>query len=253
MTMKITLLGTGTSYPDPDRVQSGILIESGDDRILLDIGSGILHRLTQLELDLREINSVFISHFHVDHSSDFLPLYQSLWLTKSASPLKVYGPSSIYEWLRGIQDIAFPYLRSKLEIQVSKLNQKEDVEIGDIVISNISTIHGTIDSRAFRVKAEGTDVVYSSDTAPSRKFNKFAKNADILIHECNWLDGQHPEGVHTSPSEMAEIVEETIPRKVVLTHLSPEVVRNGGRVLDIVKSRYDADVYLGQDLQSFQI
>ena len=251
--MKITMLGTGTSYPDPGRVQSGILVESGEDKILLDIGSGVLHRLTQLEVDLRRISAVFISHFHIDHCSDFLTLCQSLWLTKSEKPLKVYGPPFIRDWLKGIRDTSFPYLRDKLEIQISKLSGNEVIKVGKTAITNHPTIHGTMDTRAFKVRADDKTLVFSSDTAPSQELNKFAKDTDILIHECNWLDGQHPQGVHTAPSELALIVEETAPSRVVLTHLSPEVVRSGQKVAEIVGSRHGADVRLAEDLMSFKI
>lgn len=246
------MLGTGTSYPDRERVQSGILVESGEDKILLDIGSGVLHRLTQLEIDLRKISSVFISHFHIDHCSDFLTLCQSLWLTKSEQPLKVYGPPFILDWFRGIRDVASPYLIGKFEIQASKLSENDVIKVGRTAIYNHPTIHGAMDTRAFKVQADGETLVYSSDTAPSQELNRFAKSTDILIHECNWLDGQHPQGVHTAPSELALIVEEVSPSSVVLTHLSPEVARNGHKVTEIVGSRSGADVRLAEDLMSFE-
>jgi ribonuclease BN (tRNA processing enzyme) len=251
--MKITMLGTGTSYPDPERVQSGILVESGEDKILLDIGSGVLHRLAQLGIDLRKISYVFISHFHIDHCSDFMTLCQSLWMTKSERPLKVYGPPFIHDWIRGFRETAFPYLRDKLEVQASTLNENEDIKLGETTVSNRSTIHGTMETRAFKIRAGGKTLVFSSDTAPSQELNRFAKNSDILIHECNWLDGQHPQGVHTSPSELALIVRKTTPSRVVLTHLSPEVIRSGQTVVDIVGSKHDADVRLAEDLMSFEI
>ena len=63
--MKVTLLGTGTSTPDPERVQAGILIELENNRILFDIGPGTYYRMNQLGFDLATINSIFITHFHV--------------------------------------------------------------------------------------------------------------------------------------------------------------------------------------------
>jgi ribonuclease BN (tRNA processing enzyme) len=76
----------------------------------------------------------------------------------------------------------------------------------------------------------------------------FSKKADILIHECNWLDGDHPEGVHTSPSELASIASEAEPRMVVLNHVSPEVVRQKRDTLRIVASETDAKVIMAEDL-----
>lgn len=246
--MRVVLLGTGTSYPDSQRVQSGILIEDGTHRILLDIGSGVLHRLTQLEIDIKTIESVFISHFHIDHCSDFLPLCQSLWLSGYDKTLNLFAPPTIKEWSRGIYDIAFKYLRDKLLIRTSVLKENHVVPVGNLVVVTSPTLHGDYDTRAFRIEHEGKSMTYSSDTAPCRDIIDLAKGTDLLVHECNWLDGPHPQGIHTSPSELAQIAEEINPPKIVLTHISPEVVANKDKVIEIVSRRTNAEVLLGEDL-----
>jgi ribonuclease BN (tRNA processing enzyme) len=246
--MKVVLLGTGTSYPDPQRVQSGILIEDGEHRILLDIGSGVLHRLTQLEIDITTIDSVFISHFHIDHCADFLPLCQSLWLSGYERTLDLFAPPTVKEWSQGIHDIAFKYLRDKIPIQTTSLDKNHVIPIGNLTVIASPTLHGTYDTRAFRVEHEGKSLTYSSDTAPCRDIIDLAKGTDVLVHECNWLDSAHPEGIHTSPSELAHIAEEINPSKIVLTHVSPEVVANKDKVIEIVSRRTNAEVVLGEDL-----
>ena len=251
--MKAVLLGTGTSYPDPLRVQSGILIEEGNQRILLDIGSGILHRLTQLEIDINTIDSVFISHFHIDHCADFLPLCQSMWLSGHDKTLNLFAPPTVREWSRGMYDIAFKYLREKILIQTTVLNENHVIPIGNLSVVAGLTIHGNNDTRAFKVEHEGKTLTYSSDTAPCRDIIDLAKGTDILIHECNWLDGPHPEGIHTSPSELALIVEEINPSTVVLTHISPEVVKHKDKVIEIVSMRTNAEVVLGEDLMILEL
>ncbi len=247
------MLGTGTSYPDPDRVQSGILIEMADESILFDIGAGVFHRLTQLNVDLSSISSIFISHFHIDHCSDFLMLCQNLWLSGHDKPLNIYGPPSIIEWYRGLFDIAFTYARDRLIINVAVLKEHEAVQVGEATISNAPTVHGNMETRALKIEWRDRSFVYSSDTAPCCDVIDLAKGADVLVHECNWLDGPNPEGVHTTPSELARIVEEASPKKLVLTHVSPEVVDKKDKVLEIISRRTNAEVVMGEDLMSFEI
>ncbi|MHA1963842.1 MAG: MBL fold metallo-hydrolase [Candidatus Thorarchaeota archaeon] len=246
--MRAVLLGTGTSYPDPSRVQSGILVEDGNHRILIDIGSGVLHRLTQLEIDIRTIDSVFISHFHIDHCSDFLPLCQSLWLSGYDKTLNLFAPPTVKEWSRGVFDVAFKYLRDKLLIKTTELNENHVIPEGNLTVIAGPTLHGNYDTRGFRVEHGEKILTYSSDTAPCRDIIDLAKGTDVLVHECNWLDGPHPEGVHTSPSELAKIAEEINPSKIVLTHISPEVDANKDKVIEIVSRRTNAEVLLGEDL-----
>jgi ribonuclease BN (tRNA processing enzyme) len=105
-----------------------------------------------------------------------------------------------------------------------------------------------MDSRAFKVEYNGTSVVYTSDTAPCQQIIELAKGVDVLIHECNWLDGDHPKNVHTSPSELNEITKQTGAKKVVLVHVGPDVVGEQENVLEIVRRNTDAEIIMGQDL-----
>ena len=250
--MKVTMLGTGTSYTDPDRVQSGILIELNEESILFDIGAGVYHRLIQSGVNLGSISSIFITHFHIDHCSDFLMLCQNLWLAGHDQPMNIYGPPAIIQWYRGLFDVAFPYAQNRLMINVRVLKEHEVVQVGEALISNSPTIHGTMETRALRIEWRGRSLVYSSDTAPCRHVIDLAKGADVLIHECNWLDGPNPEGVHTTPSQLAEIVEKVAPKKLILTHVSPDIVGEKDKVIEIIRRRTNAEIVMGEDLLSFQ-
>ena len=251
--MKVTLLGTGTSFPDRTRVQSGILIEVDDYKILLDVGSGILQRLNHSNVDINCISAVFISHFHIDHCSDFHTLVQSLWLSGYKDTLEVFGSPAYREWARGTNEIAFPYLLTKIPINYKGLAENEAIQHKSLTVSVCPTLHGSMDGRAFRVEHDGKSVVFSSDTAPCPEVINLAKGCDILIHECNWLDGIHPEGVHTSPSELRDIVEQVQPKKVILNHVSPEVVNQTDKVISTIVRRTDAEVVMGEDLMSFEL
>ncbi len=251
--MRVTLLGTGTSLPDPERVQSGVLVEAGNQKILFDIGSGVLHRIVQTGVNLTTINTVFISHFHVDHSSDFMTLCQSLWLSGFEGTLHLYAPPPVREWARGIRDIAFPYLREKIHLAISPLAENEAIQVGDAVVSVCPTLHGTVQSRAFRIEYGGHSAVYTSDTAPCPEVIELARDTDLLIHECNWLDGAHPKGVHTAPTELSEVAESTAARLVVLVHVPPEVVNDADRVVKTVGRRTGARVLMGRDLMTLDV
>ncbi|TFG12743.1 MBL fold metallo-hydrolase [Candidatus Thorarchaeota archaeon] len=251
--MKVTLLGTGTSYPDPERVQSGILVEIEDKPILLDVGSGILHRLLQVVDDVTKIQHVFLSHFHIDHCSDFVTLCQTLWLSGLRDQVNIYGPPVMDQWWEGVFDTAFPYLKGRFPIVRHKLSKHDQVKINEASVRCVPSCHGDMDSRAYRIDWKGKSVVYSSDTAPCDEIADFAKGVDLLIHECNWLDGEHEKRVHTSPTELAAIVAHAEPLKVALVHLSPSVVGVAESVLSIVKGTSDTEVMLGHDLMEIDV
>ncbi|TFG06653.1 MBL fold metallo-hydrolase, partial [Candidatus Thorarchaeota archaeon] len=232
--MKVTMLGTGTSFPDPDRVQSGVMVEADENVILFDIGSGVLHRLVQTGIDITRIEHLFISHFHVDHCSDFMTLIQSLWLSGYDKVLHVYAASYAKTWWQGLFEHSFEYMKDRIRIELIELDPDDAVSIGNVRITTSPTAHGDRDSRAFKVQYGSKTMVYTSDTGPDEKITRFAKEVDLLIHECNWLDGEHEKEVHTSPSELNDIVRASGAKTVVVTHVSPEVVEQADEVVKIV-------------------
>jgi ribonuclease Z len=81
--------------PQADRGQAGpgTLIRYGDDtdncsavRLQFDAGRGTLLRLSQLKVLSSQINAVFFTHMHNDHSEGLADLVQHRWMTFPASP-----------------------------------------------------------------------------------------------------------------------------------------------------------------------
>jgi ribonuclease BN (tRNA processing enzyme) len=250
--MRITMLGTGTSFPDPERVQSGILVETEQTAVLLDAGSGTLHRLTQVGLDFGKLDAVILTHFHVDHCSDLPTLCQTLWLEGFDKALNVYGPPSIRQWAEGLFTDAYPYLHDKIDIRFNELESRRIV-LGNLQLENTPTCHGTMETRALRLEDGSISLVYSSDTSPCDGVIRLAEDVDLLIHECNWLDGEHPKDVHSSPSEVAEVVEAASPFKTLLTHVSPEVVAKEKQVVGIVARNVGTSVEMARDLMTLDL
>ncbi len=72
--MEITFLGTGVAIPQKDRVQSGILVRLEEKPLLIDCGSGVLSRFPEAGVSHTEVDTVLLSHLHLDHVADLHPL-----------------------------------------------------------------------------------------------------------------------------------------------------------------------------------
>ena len=68
--MKITLLGTGSPIPDPNRAGPSTLVRTGTATVLVDCGRGVLLRLTAAGVLPPMLSAVFLTHLHSDHISD---------------------------------------------------------------------------------------------------------------------------------------------------------------------------------------
>ena len=73
--MRITMLGTGAAFVDPDRAQSGILVTLDNGRhYLSDCGAGITRNMVRANVSPANVSTVFLTHLHHDHICDF-PLF----------------------------------------------------------------------------------------------------------------------------------------------------------------------------------
>ena len=102
-----TVLGSGTTVPDPDRGPAGFLLQVGTRHYLVDGGSGTLQRCAQVGVDPRELDAGFYSHRHPDHTGDLVPL---LFAMKVGPPARrraypIYAGEGFGEFLRGLQGI----------------------------------------------------------------------------------------------------------------------------------------------------
>jgi ribonuclease Z len=75
---KVTLLGTGVSFPATDRFGAATLVEAGKERLLFDVGRGATIRLNQIGVSIGTLNAVFLTHFHSDHTSGIPDLWSQV-------------------------------------------------------------------------------------------------------------------------------------------------------------------------------
>ena len=80
MNPSIALLGTGGPRPDIARGATSLLIEAGDDAILIDAGRGVVRQLAALDVPLARIDPVLITHHHYDHIGELHDVILSSWL-----------------------------------------------------------------------------------------------------------------------------------------------------------------------------
>src|SRR5208337_970492 len=70
-----------------------IVVIAGTPRILVDAGPGAFLRMGELGLDLQRIDTVLLTHLHIDHSEDLAAFFNARSLT-SDGPIayRIFGP-----------------------------------------------------------------------------------------------------------------------------------------------------------------
>ncbi len=167
--LEVVVLGSGGPRAFGRAGSSYIVLIEGTPRILVDAGPGAFLRIGELELDLDRVDTVLLTHLHIDHSGDLAAFFNARALT-SDGPIgyRVFGPdgaglypktSRFVNLLVG-EDGAFAYQKTSgaresftvhdLAINLDSPRTKIVDEDG-LVVEEIATHHGDCPSVAYRI------------------------------------------------------------------------------------------------------
>ncbi len=215
--MLVSVLASGSkgnsTLITTDRVK--ILIDAGKNQKYLETA------LNQINLSLKDIDYILITHTHADHTSALKTIVKS------------HKPTIVLTELM-YQDL--DYLKNYENI----LLLTDNLELEDLVIENIKTSHDTSDSRGYIVTQGNSSVVQITDTGYlNQKYFKKLQNKTIYIFESNHniemlMHGRYPKWLkarvssdvgHLSNESSAFYLTKLIgenTKEIILAHLSEE-------------------------------
>ena len=243
--MELVILGAGTAIPTPYRSAAGVLVRVGEIPLLFDMGPGTLARLALAGVSYRDLEYVFLTHLHPDHTLDlvtFLQVNDSTpeWTrTQSVHLTGCYGTKEFYtrllEVYPGIAPRSYP-------LDIRELAQ-ERIMFDHWTIETVLTGH-TNTSIGYRVEAENKVVVYSGDAVAKPELEHLARDADVFVCECAFPRG-YPTDDHMTADAVGRIACTAKVKHVVLTHLYPPAL-----AMDIatqVRTEYVGEISIAID------
>ncbi len=269
--IEVVVLGSGGPRAFGRAGSSYILLLDGTPRILVDAGPGAFLRIGELDLDLGRVDTVLLTHLHIDHSADLAAFFNERALT-SDGPIayRIFGPdgaglfpktSRFVDLLIGT-DGAFAYQKTfgahesfsvrDLAISLDSARTKIVDEDG-LVVEEIATHHGDCPSVAYRISYRSVSVVFSGDMDASALPNlvQLAKNADLLIFNCAVLDPPASPSqlydLHTPPKKIGEAARDSGVKSLLLSHLAPDVEGRENAVRKSIRASFAGPVEFAHD------
>lgn len=271
--MELTLLGTGNPRPNLGRAGPSQHLRLGDHNVLVDCGSGVARRLLEAGLRLEEVDYLFLTHQHSDHTVDLAHFLIAGWTLNRRRPLTIFGPPGIDEFVRRVLhafevDLRFRHFEERLppevlRVDVREVTQGEVLKTPDWRALAFEADHGPLMDHAlgFRFEDSVHRLVISGDTIPCSAVADAAKGADILVHELNTghpARDPHSAGAeltpweqrvaagHSCPHGVGKIAAAARVQRLVLSHLPPSI--DEGWIRDTIRPNYDGEVVVGSDL-----
>ena len=269
--LEVVVLGSGGPRPFGRAGSSFIVMVNNTPRILVDAGPGAFLRIGELQLDLQRVDTVLLTHLHIDHSGDLAAFFNARALT-SDGPItyRIFGPegAGLFPKTSRFVDLlvgdggAFAYQKTfgadetfavhDLAINLDSPPTKIVDEDG-LLVEEIATHHGDSPSVAYRITYKGHVVVFSGDMDAAALPNlvQLAKDADLLIFNCAVLDppGSPPQlyDLHTPPGKIGEAAHQSAVKRLLLSHLAPDVESKKEEVRRSIRASYAGPVAFATD------
>ena len=277
---QVVMLGTGTPNADPQRSGPAVAIVVNGVPYLVDFGPGVVRRAAAMSpayggsipgLEVRNLRYAFLTHLHSDHSAGLSDLILTPWVLERDKPLELYGPDGIEEMASHVLEAYRADINYRLDglepanndgwrVNVHEIEEGIVFQDENVKVEAFRVRHGTWPNAfGYRFTTLDQVIVISGDAAPDEALVKYAKGADILIHEVYSVEGfqrrdeywqRYHSTNHTSAHELGEIAARVQPGLLVLYHVlfwgaSEETV------LREIRERYSGTVILANDLDVF--
>ena len=228
--MKITFLGTGTSYgvpmvgcecrvctsenPKNSRTRSSIIITDGEYNILIDAATEL--RIQCLKNGVKRLDAVLLTHSHADHVLGFDDLRHFNRIQKTNIP--VYGSAETVNSIYRMFSYAFR--------EVSSNGSKPKV--------TLIPIDGTINLSGKEIIP--VDVMHGQEKVTAYRFDKFAYVTDVSkipqdsVEKLMGLDiliiaalRNRPHEKHLSIEQAISVVSKLKPKQTFFTHIAHDI------------------------------
>ena len=273
--MKPITLGTGSPIPDPQRAGPATLVRVAGMDFLFDCGRGVLMRAAAAMSGPAAFHTVFLTHLHSDHVTDFNDVVTMRWaMSPIVNPLRVVGPvgtAAFVERTLAMLEFDIGYrlahhadLNWEPAIEVIETSGGVVLELEGVRVSAAPTNHRPVEPTVgYRVDFDESSVVIGGDSVPCEGLDQLCLDADIyvqtVIRESLVKSIPVPRlqdilDYHSSTVDAGNTAQRAGVKKLVMTHLVPAPwPGTEGEWIDEAKSVYQGEIVVANDLMEIEL
>ncbi|MGV8171526.1 MAG: MBL fold metallo-hydrolase [Candidatus Woesearchaeota archaeon] len=248
--LELTVIGCGTI--ELRRHSSSFLVQYCGKKLLFDMGRGTIDNLQKIRISPYDLDAIFITHFHSDHTIEIIPLISAIIHNPEGVKLKkryyIYGPMDTKKRILRFMSV-FDMDKKKFDkkFKIIELNQNSEVSISNLKIQAYNTKHHkTIKSLSYRINSDDKSLVYAGDTSKDDTLIKACINADLII-----LESTKPNiKGHMDGREAGEVAAMAHAKKLMITHVSPDYLKDA---IKDARQKYNRKIILAKELMHLKI
>lgn len=195
---KIIMLGTGNGGT-LDLYNTCFVIQNKYGNFLVDTGGSIeiIKRLKRVNIDIKDINHIFISHSHTDHILGIIWMFKKLGRAsingEIKSKINIYCNDVVYEAIMGVSKYILPEKLVKGVLNIINfhiLNNNEKVEINGTEYTFFDIEARGTKQYGFECVLNGNRLLFLGDETLNSNLYERVRNADYVMHEAFCLDSE---------------------------------------------------------------
>jgi ribonuclease Z len=272
--MKITLLGTGSPIPHPDRAGPSTLVTTRSANILFDCGRGVVLRLAGAGLFPVMLSGVVLTHLHSDHVSDLNDVITSQWVMSPVpTALRIVGPVGTKDFVAATLAAMAADVRYRIghhgDLDEGPLLDVLEVQPGEtFTIATQEIVCGATDHRpvaptlAYRIAEDDQSVVIAGDGVPCATLDELLSGASAYVQTVIRVDLvrlvanprlQDILDYHSTVTQASATAQRAGVKALMLTHYVPAPAPGAEQEWRDLASGFDGLVVVGDDLTSLDL
>lgn len=264
---KLIMLGTGNGGT-LDLYNTCFVIQNDNGNFLVDTGGSIeiIRRLKKVNIDIKEIKHIFISHSHTDHILGLIWMFKKLGRAvvngEIETKINIYCNDVVYE---SIIEVSKHILPEKLveailgNVNFHVLNEEEEIQINGINYKFFDINAKGTKQFGFECIIGGKRLVFLGDETLNPNLYERVKNADYVMHEAFCLDSEEYifgayQKNHSTVKSVSKIMNSLDVKSLILYH-TEESHGNERKKLYTQegKENFSGNIYVPEDFEIIEL